>query len=60
MRFETKRIVPNKMQAEALRETPVHLKVDRNLKRKDYMPVIEAISEAGVKMVLTGEKDDQP
>ena len=47
-----------KMQAEALRETPVHLKVDRNLKRKDYMPVIEAISEAGVKMVLTGDKED--
>ena len=36
----------------------VHLKVDRNLKRKDYMPVIEAISEAGVKMVLTGDKED--
>lgn len=47
-----------KMQAEELRETPVHLKVDKNLPRKDYMPVIEAISEAGVKMVLTGEKED--
>ncbi len=47
-----------KMQAEALREQPVHLKVDKNLVRKDYMPVIEAISEAGVKMILTGEKSE--
>ncbi|MBQ7721609.1 MAG: biopolymer transporter ExbD [Kiritimatiellae bacterium] len=47
-----------RMQAEQLRESPVHLKVDRNLKRKDYMPVIEAISEAGVKMILTGDKEN--
>lgn len=47
-----------RMQAEELRESPVHLKVDRNLRRKDYMPVIEAISEAGVKMILTGDKED--
>ena len=47
-----------RLQAEELKESPVHLKVDRNLKRKDYMPVIEAISEAGVKMVLTGDKED--
>ena len=48
-----------KIQAEELRETPVHLKVDRHLLRKDYMPVIEAISEAGVKMVLTGDKTEE-
>lgn len=48
-----------KMQAEELKEAPVHLKVDRNLLRKDYMPVIEAISEAGVKMVLTGVKTEE-
>lgn len=47
------------MQLEELKESPVHLKVDRNLKRKDYMPVIEAISEAGVKMVLTGDKSEE-
>lgn len=44
------------MRAEELKEAPVHLKVDRNLLRKDYMPVIEAISGAGVKMILTGDK----
>lgn len=44
------------MRAEELKESPVHLKVDRNLLRKDYMPVIEAISAAGVKMILTGDK----
>ncbi len=48
-----------KMQAEELKEQPVHLKVDRNLLRKDYMPVIEAISEAGVKMILTGEQSEE-
>lgn len=47
-----------RMQAEELKESPVHLKVDRNLLRKQYMPVIEAISEAGVKMILTGEKSE--
>ncbi len=48
-----------KLQAEELKESPVHLKVDKNLLRKDYLPVIEAISEAGVKMILTGEKTEE-
>lgn len=46
-------------QAEELKESPVHLKVDKNLLRKDYMPVIEAISGAGVKMILTGDKSEE-
>lgn len=46
------------MRADELKESPVHLKVDRNLLRKDYLPVIEAISAAGVKMILTGDKSD--
>ncbi len=48
-----------RLQAEELKESPVHLKVDRNLLRKDYMTVIEAISEAGVKMILTGDKSEE-
>lgn len=48
-----------KQRADELKESPVHLKVDRNLLRKDYMPIIEAISEAGVKMILTGEKNEE-
>lgn len=38
------------------RERPVHLLVDRNLLRKDYMPAIEALGSAGVKVVLVGER----
>jgi hypothetical protein len=26
--------------------------------RKDYQPLIEAVSSSGVKLVLTGEKED--
>ena len=48
-----------KAQAEELRDDPVHLRVSKGLLRKSYMPVIEAISEAGVKMVLTGEPENK-
>jgi hypothetical protein len=29
-----------------------------DLLRKDYQPLIEAVSAAGVKLILTGEKED--
>ena len=48
-----------RMRAEELKESPVHLKIDRNLLRKDYMPVIEAISSAGVQMILAGDKSEE-
>ena len=38
------------------RDRPVHLTVDRNLKRAQYMPAIEALGSAGVKVVLLGDK----
>lgn len=34
----------------------VHVKIDKNLKRESYMPVMEALSESGVKLILTGQK----
>lgn len=45
-------------QADLLREHPVHVLVDKSQLREVYMPVIEAVSEAGVKMILTGEPED--
>lgn len=45
-------------QADLLRDHPVHVLVDKSQLREVYMPVIEAISEAGVKMILTGEPED--
>lgn len=38
------------------REQPVHLLVDKNLVRKDFMPAVEALGSAGVKVVLVGER----
>lgn len=38
------------------RDVLVHVNIDKSLKRKTYMPVMEALSETGVKMVLTGQK----
>ena len=35
-------------------DTPVHLSVHKDLKRPDYMPVIEALSEAGVRVLMVG------
>ena len=28
------------------------------LTRKEFMPLIEAVSESGAKLILTGEKED--
>jgi len=44
--------------AEKNKEHSVHIVVDKDLKRKDFMPLIEAISESGAKLILTGEKED--
>ena len=38
------------------RDKPVHLLVDKNLQKKDFMPAIEALGSCGVKVVLVGEK----
>lgn len=35
----------------------VHVAIDKNLKRDQYMPLIESVSESGVKLVLTGEQE---
>ncbi|MBO5775040.1 MAG: biopolymer transporter ExbD [Kiritimatiellae bacterium] len=40
------------------RDFLVHVSIDKELKKKDFMPLIEAISESGAKMVLTGEPED--
>ena len=37
---------------------PVHVLVDKNQPRKVYMPVIQAISASGAKMVLTGDPEE--
>lgn len=47
-----------KAQAESLRDHPVHVRIHRSHPRRLFMPVIEAISEGGVKMVLTGELEE--
>jgi biopolymer transport protein ExbD len=36
------------------REVLVHVNIEKSLTRKTYMPVMEALSESGVKIVMTG------
>lgn len=43
--------------AEKDRGFAVHVSIDKNLKRDQYMPLIESVSESGVKLVLTGEQE---
>ncbi len=38
------------------RDRPVSLLVDRNLPKKSYMPVVEALGSAGVRVILVGER----
>lgn len=38
------------------RERPIHLTVDKSLLRENYMPVLEALGSAGVKVVFIGDK----
>ena len=40
------------------RDRPVHVKIHRTIERKDFLPVIEALSEAGVKIVLAGDRGE--
>ncbi len=58
-------IVPNREVTDYLKpiveknhDTTVHVSIHKELTRKQYMPLIEAISEAGAKMILTGEKEN--
>ena len=44
--------------AEKNRDLAVHVAIDKALKRRDFMPLIEAISESGAKLILTGEKEN--
>ena len=46
------------MRAEDLRDEPVHVSIHKSHPRKTFMPVIEAVSEAGLKMILTGELEE--
>jgi len=39
-------------------DLPVHVSIHNELPRKDFMPLIQAVSDAGVKMILTGEKEE--
>lgn len=47
-----------KEQTSKNRDFIVHVSIDKELVKKDFMPLIEAISESGAKMVLTGEPED--
>ena len=47
-----------KLRAEDLRDEPVHVSIHKSHPRRTFMPVIEAVSEAGLKMVLTGELEE--
>ena len=38
------------------RDKPVSLLVDKDLPKKSFMPVVEALGSAGVKVILVGEK----
>lgn len=38
------------------RDKPVHLLVDKNLRKESFMPAVEALGSCGVKVVLVGEK----
>ena len=40
------------------RDRPVHVKIHKGIERKDFLPVFEALSEAGVKILLAGDKGD--
>ena len=40
------------------KDRPVHVKIHKTIERKTFLPVIEALSEAGVKVILAGDKGD--
>jgi biopolymer transport protein ExbD len=47
-----------KMRADDLRDDPVHIGIHKSHQRRTFMPVIEAVTEAGLKMILTGELEE--
>ena len=40
------------------RDSPVHVKIHKTAESKDFMPIFGALSEAGVKIMLAGDKGD--
>lgn len=36
----------------------VHVAIDRSLVHKDFSPLIQAVSESGAKLILTGQPED--
>ena len=44
--------------AEKNHDHTVHVAIDKALTRKTFMPLIEAISESGAKLILTGDKEN--
>ena len=44
--------------AEKNHDHTVHVAIDKSLTRKTFMPLIEAISESGAKLILTGDKEN--
>ncbi len=42
------------------RKKPVHVKIDKTRTAADFLPVIQALSEAGVRIMLTGARVDDP
>jgi len=47
-----------KDQTEKNHDFLVHVTIHKDLVKKDFMPLIEAISESGAKMILTGEPEE--
>jgi len=40
------------------RDVTVNVKIHKTLERKDFLPVIEALSSSGVKVILAGDRGD--
>ena len=44
--------------AEADKSLAVHVSIHNSLSHKEFTPLIQAISESGAKLILTGQKED--
>ena len=42
------------------RKLPVHVKIDKSRTGADFLPMIQALSEAGVRIMLTGARAEEP
>lgn len=42
-----------------LEDKRVELKIDKRLRQEEFMPVVEALSKAGAKLALVGQKKDE-